>query len=104
MAEVHWSVTAADDLVRIEEFIARDSHIHAVRFVDALVDSCDRLGAYPRMGRVVPEFERTDLRELQFRGYRIVYWLRGKVVNILRVVHGARDLVDLVHREPWEIG
>ncbi len=44
-----------------------------------------------------------DLRELLFRGYRIVYLLKDENVTILRVVHGARDLAELVRREPWEI-
>jgi len=40
---------------------------------------------------------------LLFRGYRIVYLLKDEYVTILRVVHGARDLAELVRHEPWEI-
>ena len=55
------------------------------------------------MGRVVPEFQREDLRELLFRAYRVVYQVRGEMVTVLRVVHAARDLARLVRREPWVI-
>ncbi|MBI2197833.1 MAG: type II toxin-antitoxin system RelE/ParE family toxin [Candidatus Rokubacteria bacterium] len=48
-------------------------------------------------------FGREDLREVLFRGYRIVYWLRGDTVTVLRVVHGARDLAGLAEREPWQL-
>ena len=41
---------------------------------------------------------------LTFRGYRIVYLLQEDMVFILRVVHGSRDLLGLVRREPWDIG
>jgi plasmid stabilization system protein ParE len=61
------------------------------------------LEAAPRIGRVVPEFGREDLREVLFRGYRIVYLLRGDTVTVPRVVHGARDLAGLAGREPWEL-
>jgi len=104
MAEVLWSLTAGEDLREIEDFIARDSVLHAVGFVDYLVESAGILQKSPNIGRIVPEFGRTDLRELLFRAYRIVYLLKDDVVTILRVIHGARDLSDLVSREPWDIG
>jgi toxin ParE1/3/4 len=58
----------------------------------------------PQIGRIVPEVTRPDLREVIFRGYRIVYFVQDNEVVILRVVHGSRDLLALVRREPWEIG
>jgi plasmid stabilization system protein ParE len=33
----------------------------------------------------------------------MVYLLKDDTVTILRVVHGARDLVELARREPWDI-
>jgi len=88
MAQVRWSLTAGNDLQRIEDFIARDSVLHAITFVDRVVESAETLLKTPQIGRMVPEFNRPDLRELIFRGYR----------------HGSRDLLALVRREPWEIG
>ncbi len=104
MAQVRWSLTAGSDLQGIEDFIARDSVLHAVTFVDRLVESAETLLKTPHIGRIVPEFNRSDLRELIFRGYRIVYLLEENSVFILRVVHGSRDLIALVRREPWDIG
>ena len=104
MAEVRWSLTASQDLQELEDFIARDSVLHAVNFTDRVVEAAEKLQSVPQQGRVVPEYGRPDLRELVFRGYRIVYLLKEDVVTILRVVHGARDLADLVRKEPWEIG
>jgi plasmid stabilization system protein ParE len=95
-------LTAENDLREIEEYIARDSVLHAVNFVDRLVESTDKLAVSPRAGRVVPEFGREELREVLFRGYRVVYLLRGDTVTVLRVVHGARDLASLMAREPWD--
>ncbi len=103
MAEVLWSLTATDDLQDLEDFIARDSILHAINFVNRIVEAGERLGQAPLLGRVVPEFRRSNLRELLFRGYRIVYLLKDNSVTILRVVHGARDLADLVRRESWQI-
>jgi len=103
VAEVRWSLTAEADLRAIEDFIAQDSVLHAVDLVDRLVEGVEHLSHAPRMGRVVPEFQREDLRELLFRAYRVVYQVRGEMVTVLRVVHAARDLARLVRREPWVI-
>lgn len=47
--------------------------------------------------------QRREIDRCLPRGYRIVYLLKDEYVTILRVVHGARDLAELVRREPWEI-
>lgn len=104
MAQVRWSLTAGNDLQGIEDFIARDSVLHAITFVDRLVESTETRLKNPRIGRIVPEFNRDDLREVLFRNYRIVYLLQDDKIFILRVIHSARDLQTLVRREPWDIG
>jgi len=96
-------MTAESDLRRIEEFIAKDSPLHAVNFVGRLVESAEKLKATPMLGRIVPEFSRRNLREILVRDYRVVYLLRRGTVTVLRVVHGARDLTKLIQREPWEL-
>ena len=103
MAQIRWSLTASADLQEIEDFIARDSVFHAVTFVDCIVESTATLLKTPHIGRVVPEFNRQDLREVIFRGYRIVYLVQNDEVLILRVVHGARNLHGLIQREPWDL-
>jgi len=101
MAQIHWSLTAENDLRAIEEFIAKDSILRAISFTDRLIESAERLSSSPKMGRMIPEFSREDLRELIFRNYRVVYQLYGDSLTIIRVVHGARDLHGLVQQEPW---
>ncbi len=103
MAQVRWSLMATRDMRDIEEFIARDSSLYAVAFVNRLVEVTRELAQFPRMGRVVPEFKREQLREVIYRTYRIVYVLTDEEVVILRVVHSARDLRRVLGSEPWEL-
>ena len=57
-----WSQEAGENLVDIEEFIARDSVERAVRFVDALIDQTEAILAdSPRSGRTVPEIGNPDI-------------------------------------------
>lgn len=104
MADIRWTLTAAEDLRLLEDWIGRDSPLNAVDFTDRLVASVEKLAEAPRLGRVVPEFDREPLRELIFRGYRIVYAVGETTVTILRVLHGARDLRRVIDREPWSFG
>ena len=103
MANLRWSLAAERDLQSIEDFIAQDSPLRAVAFIDRLIRSAESLALTPRLGRMVPEFERPELREVIFRDYRVVYLLDEHDLVIVRVVHGARDLRSLVEREPWDL-
>lgn len=90
---VTWSQEAGENLVDIEEFIVRDSVERAVRFIDALIDHTEAiLTDNPRSGRAVPEIGNPDIRELIYRGYRIVYRLNGERIDILTVFEGHRLL------------
>jgi len=90
---VTWSQEAGENLLDIEDFIARDSLERAVRFVDALIDHVEAiLTDNPRSGRTVPEIGNPDIRELIYRGYRIVYRLNGDRIDILTVFEGHRLL------------
>jgi toxin ParE1/3/4 len=77
MAEVRWSLIATNDLEELENFISRDSILYAIHFLDRIVESTEKLEGLPQLGRVVPEFGRVDIRELLFRGYRVVYLLES---------------------------
>jgi plasmid stabilization system protein ParE len=90
---VTWSREAGDNLADIEEFIARDSQERAIRFVEALIDHAEALlSDNPGCGRVVPEIGNPGIRELIYRGYRIVYRLKGKNPQVLTVFEGHRLL------------
>ncbi len=100
MAEIRWTLIASEDLRLLEEWIARDSVLNAIEFTDRLVISVDKLADTPLVGRVVPEFSQNHLREIIFRGYRIVYSVERSIVTVLRVLHGALDLRRRGTREP----
>lgn len=90
---VTWSREAGENLAEIEAFIARDSLERAIRFVDGLIDHAEAvLADNPRSGRVVPEISHPDIRELIYRGYRMVYRLQGDALEILTVFEGHRRL------------
>lgn len=92
MGAIAWTPKSRDDLEAAVRYISRDSPGLARLFAGRIESAAERLAIFPRSGRVVPEFERPDIRELIVQSYRIVYRLRGDDVEILTVHHGARLL------------
>ena len=92
MAEVRWTPQAADDLEAITNFIAADSPQYAKLFAMDVLLAVERLVSFPNSGRVVPELKDPAIREILFGSYRIVYRVKGDLVEVLTVYHGARLL------------
>jgi toxin ParE1/3/4 len=86
-----WTRPARDDLREIQAYIAADSPRYAAIVVGRLVAAVRQLRAYPLSGRVVPELGRPTIREVIQGAYRIVYRVKPDAVEILTVVHGARE-------------
>jgi plasmid stabilization system protein ParE len=80
-----------EDIEQVAQFIARDSSDQAALFVGRLIEATDRLGTLPLSGRIIPEIDHPDCREIIYGAYRIMYRVQGEDVWITGVVHGARD-------------
>ena len=89
---VAWSGPALADLEGIAEFIAQDSPSYARTVVSKVVAQARNLSQFPRSGRVVPEFDDEQIREVFAYSYRIIYRLDGDQVTIITVIHGNRIL------------
>lgn len=73
-------------------YIARDSRNYAQVFATQIVEKASALESFPQVGRVVPESNRDDIREILHGNYRIVYRLIGDEVQVLTIHHSARLL------------
>lgn len=62
------------------------------RIVRDIVGRIEHLADHPEMGRVVPEFGQSSLRELIHPPFRIVYRRDSSVVRVVRVWRGERRL------------
>jgi plasmid stabilization system protein ParE len=87
-AKILWSERARCDLLEIGDFIARDRPQAAAAWVGKILDSAQRTALFPSSGRVVPEIDRSDIREVILDNYRFVYQLHGcHVHNGCHVYH-----------------
>jgi len=88
-----------DDLDEAAEYISKGSKYYAAAFVREIKDAAKSLKTFAKRGRMVPEFGQDSIREVIVQSYRLIYQVEGEVVNILAVVHGARDLWVLWDKE-----
>ncbi len=89
---VHWTQTAVEHLLAIYGHIAQDAPLYAQRTVDRLTQRSEQIATFPESGRMVPEYEAPDIREVIERPYRIVYRIKAEQIDVLAVVHGAQLL------------
>ena len=104
MASVRWTVGARDDLQEIVQYISRDSPTYAAAVAERIMAAIDQRRTHPRLGRVVPEYEETTIRELIVGSYRLVYRLRRQRIGVIAVVRGSRELLTRLSAEPWDFG
>ena len=101
MATVRWTIGAQQDLQAIVEYIARYSPAYAAATASRIVSAVRGLRHHPRMGRTVPEFGDSSVRELIVFNYRVIYKVSRSRVGIVAIVHGSRDLLRRLPLAEW---
>ena len=87
-----WSPLAVERAAEIAEYISRDNPTAAEKWIDSVFSKVEQLKSFPESGRIVPEINSKDFRELIYGNYRIVYRLEKIQVSILTIRHGKQIL------------
>lgn len=82
---------ARDDLSEIWDYIADDNERQADTFVDLIDQKFQELARHPNMGRSREELDE-GLRSFPVGRYVIFYRIIPEGIEIIRVLHGSRDL------------
>ncbi len=89
---------ALADLAEIWAFIAEDSVKHADKFAVLIDDHFRALARRPHMGRSRPELA-LEFRSFSVGEYVIFYVPLPKGVEIVRVLHGGRDIESILQED-----
>jgi toxin ParE1/3/4 len=96
---IKWTQSAWNDLEAAADYISKDSPRYAASFVQEVRDAARSLNTLAFRGRVVPEFNDTNIRELFLKSYRLIYQITAQQIYVLGLIHGARDLWVLWKKE-----
>ena len=91
----HLRPQAEADLEDIALYIAEDNVQATQQWIEDMYALCQQLGEMPSMGVAKP-YIRSGLRMLPAGSYLILYQEVDKGVEIVRVIHGARQWQDLL--------
>jgi toxin ParE1/3/4 len=86
---------AEADIEEIAIYISQDNPNAAIRWLDTLEAKFETIAEMPGMG-ILRGYIRPDLRSLAFGNYLIFYHEIDAGIEILRVLHGARQWEDLL--------
>lgn len=90
--KIIWSPLAIERASEISEYIAQDNPTAAISWVETLFDKVNILKSSPKSGRMVPETQRDDIREIIYSNYRIIYAVTKNKICILTIRHGRQIL------------
>lgn len=100
--KIRWSPLAIKRVGEIAGYIAQNDPLAADQWARSVFDRVKQVGAFSKSGRYVPEIMRTDIREIVFGNYRIVYRVETKAVSILTVRHYKQILPRADIRNAWK--
>ena len=86
---LEWSIFAMDDRNAIFDYIEADSPQTAVTVDDRIEEQVEWLLQFPEMGRT-GRIEGTRELVIQHTPYVVAYRVMGKIIRVLRVLHGAQ--------------
>ena len=99
MSEYQFTPQAVADLFEIWSFIALDNPVAADRVEEAVYRACDFLADSPLVGRIRKELTPLPVRfwvVQPYLNYIIVYDPEKEPLQIIRILHSARDLSFLL--------
>ena len=99
--KVVWAPLAIERAVELARYIAADKPEAGQQWLVGLFASAGKLSKFPQLGRQVPELARPEYREIDFRGYRVIYRVEKRQVSVLTVRHG-RQLFDAAEVDSGE--
>jgi toxin ParE1/3/4 len=89
---------AETDLAEILDYLDQRSPTAAERLATAIDERCVLLGQFPELGRVREELA-AGLRSLSVERYVLFYRVTANAVEILRILHGSRDIDSIMKPE-----
>jgi len=91
MSRCQFTLQASRDLDEIYDYIAQDNPNAAASWVGLLKQKCRTLARNPAIGRQREELM-PSLRSFPVGSYVIFYRISQTGVEVIRVLHGARDI------------
>src|SRR2546428_10275662 len=81
--KVVWTKRGYSTLDEAVDYVAQDSLTAAQQLLESALDSAESLSMFGERGRIVPELQQPNVRELLIQRYRLIYEVFDAKVEIL---------------------
>ena len=99
MKEPRITSLAEADLEEVWLYIAQGGEARADQFLDKILKQCRQLAEFPRMGQARENLA-LNLRSFPVKKYVIFYRPAGDTIDVIRILHGARDIESIFRDNP----
>ncbi|MBT5935537.1 type II toxin-antitoxin system RelE/ParE family toxin [Sulfurimonas sp.] len=86
--KLEWSEEALEDIESIATYIEKDSPFYAKSVISKFFEKAEILKDFTELGRVVPEINDSNIREIFIYSYRLIYQTNEDTVLFVAIVHG----------------
>ncbi len=90
--KIIWAPLAIDRASEIADYISMDKPYAAEKWVNTVFSKVEQLESSPEIGRIVPEVDNSQYREIIYGNYRIIYRIEKEQISILTIRHGKQIL------------
>jgi len=97
--KVYWTDQAKTRLQLIHDYIAEYDAAAAKQVIQRMVLRSQTISTMHHAGRMVPEYQSEDLREILVRPYRIIYRILTDRIDVITVMH-YRQLIPSDLKKP----
>jgi len=91
---IQWSPQSLRDLDAIHAYIAKDSKHYADLTIARVFSAVERLIQFPQSGRIVPERDEPEIREIIVGRFRVVYRLRDTQLEVVTAFRASREFPE----------
>src|SRR5271157_1748721 len=95
------SPDALQDLQDIWDFVALDNESAADQLEDEFFNAFAKLARQPGMGHTRQDLTERDVRFWSVGSYLIVYRKRTGALQVLAILHGSRDIPEVIRKRPF---
>lgn len=92
MAKIIWTNESLSWLKNIYNYICKDSLSAAKKVVDGIYQRAQTLITFPLIGYLYQTQINQEIRILLYGHYRIAYLVKGDIIYILGIYHGALEM------------
>jgi len=93
---VIFSNRAKFQLKQIHDYIKRDSIFYAKKIVNEIISECKKLDKFPHIGRIIPELDNQNIREIFLYSYRLIYeFSKPETIHVLAIIHCRKNFTEI---------